>query len=444
MSWALAAPWQHLDSMPRCVKGVSRVCQGMSRHVKSVSRCVKASRGGVEGGVEGVSRGCRGCVVGVSWVCRGGVVGVSRGCPWVCRGGVVGVSWGCRGGCRGGVAGVSRVCRGCVTSVSRGCRGGVEGVSRVCHECVEGVSRHVKGVSRHVEGVSRVCQGGCQGCVEVVSRVCPGGCQGCVKGVSRVPACSWGHTSDTSRHPPPTPLTCPCHGMSWACPVHKRCVKAGGAVAAGDHRRPPPTTAGGGGFRRVGKFWLENFGVAVPRIDSYANAGRVEPCGLSTRLARRGRRRRRLTPRGDARVVAAAVPNRFSCQGGVRGALRAVDAASPTRAKTQTMHPARRHTRRRGYCPEQIRMPTRRACRALRESVDAPSPTRAKAQTTYPAGRDASVVAAAVPNGFMCRCGCCPGETYMPSGSVFAKKPRMLRITLPKEFLLKADAATIP
>ncbi|KAJ7942402.1 hypothetical protein O6P43_034547 [Quillaja saponaria] len=244
--------------------------------------------------------------------------------------------------------------------------------------------------------------------------------------------------------PPPTPLTCPCHGMSWACPVHKRCVKAGGAVAAGDHRRPPPTTAGGGGFRRVGKFWLENFGVAVPRIDSYANAGRVEPCGLSTRLARRGRRRRRLTPRGDARVVAAAVPNRFSCQGGVRGALRAVDAASPTRAKTQTMHPARRHTRRRGYCPEQIRMPTRRACRALRESVDAPSPTRAKAQTTYPAGRDASVVAAAVPNGFMCRCGCCPGETYMPSGSVFAKKPRMLRITLPKEFLLKADAATIP
>ncbi|KAJ7941245.1 hypothetical protein O6P43_035709 [Quillaja saponaria] len=217
-----------------------------------------------------------------------------------------------------------------------------------------------------------------------------------------------------------------------------------GAVAAGDHRRPPPTTAGGGGFRRVGKFWLENFGVAVPRIDSYANAGRVEPCGLSTRLARRGRRRRRLTPRGDARVVAAAVPNRFSCQGGVRGALRAVDAASPTRAKTQTMHPARRHTRRRGYCPEQIRMPTRRACRASRESVDAPSPTRAKAQTTYPAGRDASVVAAAVPNGFMCRCGCCPGETYMPSGSVFAKKPRMLRITLPKEFLLKADAATIP
>ncbi|KAJ7941025.1 hypothetical protein O6P43_035925 [Quillaja saponaria] len=157
-----------------------------------------------------------------------------------------------------------------------------------------------------------------------------------------------------------------------------------GAVAAGDHRRPPPTTAGGGGFRRVGKFWLENFGVAVPRIDSYANAGRVEPCGLSTRLARRGRRRRRLTPRGDARVVAAAVPNRFSCQGGVRGALRAVDAASPTRAKTQTMHPARRHTRRRGYCPEQIRMPTRRACRALAESVDAPSPTRAKAQTTLP------------------------------------------------------------
>ncbi|KAJ7942302.1 hypothetical protein O6P43_034656 [Quillaja saponaria] len=118
-----------------------------------------------------------------------------------------------------------------------------------------------------------------------------------------------------------------------------------GAVAAGDHRRPPPTTAGGGGFRRVGKFWLENFGVAVPRIDSYANAGRVEPCGLSTRLARRGRRRRRLTPRGDARVVAAAVPNRFSCQGGVRGALRAVDARLARRGRRRRRCTPRGDTR---------------------------------------------------------------------------------------------------